>query len=267
MKSTLASQKLLVPHTLIVTWNSGQETLNMDEIEEVLRASTPGATVKTTEFRVEEHRDIVYEPALEKTPNGFILTYRDKGHWVDNNQVLYEADGELGKADYQKEEKNGELIWTCTWFHADNPTKGIKFPCDSSAATRDHKEVKVKVRNAKFRNLIFGSKPKCLVTGENDKDLLEAAHIYEVKNDGTDRWENGIVLRVDLHRLFDKHILTVNAEGKFTMDPIPRSYEHLFSNDKLTWKDEPHINPSDLSRYTENINKRNNKRVITKPKG
>jgi hypothetical protein len=267
MKTAPPSQKPTVPHTLIVTWNSGQETLNMDEIEEALKAYTPGATVKTTEYRVEEHRDIVYEPVLEKTTKGFSLTYKDKGNWVDDGGSLREADGELGMASYQQEEENGKPKWTCTWFHADNPKKGYNFPCESSNATRDHKEVKVKVRDAKFRDRIFGTNPKCLVTGETDQKVLEAAHIFEVQNDGNDRWENGIVLRVDLHRLFDKHILTVNAEGKFAMEPVPKSYEYLFKKDKLTWKKHPVINSAVLNRYAENIDKRNKKRQIKKPKG
>jgi len=266
MKSTPASQNPTVPHTLIVTWNSGQETLDMDEIEEALRAHTPGATVtiKTTEYRVAAHRDVVYESVLEKTPKGFSLTYKDKGNWVDEDGELREADGELGTASYQQEEENGKPKWICTWFHVDNPKKGYNFPCDSSTATRDYKNVKVKVRDAKFRNLIFGTDAKCLVTGETDKKLLEAAHIFEVKNDGNDRWENGIVLRVDLHRLFDKHILTVNEVGKFTMFPVPLSYEYLFKKDRATWIKEPTINSANLSRYSDNIKARNKKRAVSK---
>jgi hypothetical protein len=145
------------------------------QIEEALKAHTPGATVtiRTAEYRVEEHRDMVYEPVLEKTTKGFSLTYKDKGNWVDDDGLLREADGELGTASYQQEEENGKSKWTCTWFHADNPKKGYNFPCDSSNATRDHKEVKVKVRDAKFRDLIFGSTPKCLVTGKTDKNFLK----------------------------------------------------------------------------------------------
>lgn len=141
----------------------------MGEIQDALKVQMLGATVKTTEYRVEVQRDIVYEPVLEKTSYGFSLTYKDKGNWIDDNEVLHEADVELGRAEYQQAEKNGVLKWACTWFHADQPEKGMKFPCDSSTTTRDRKEVKVRIRDAKFRKLIFGSKPECLVTGETKK--------------------------------------------------------------------------------------------------
>lgn len=128
--------------------------------------------------------------------------------------------------------------------------------------------MKVKVRDAKFRDLIFGAEPACLVTGETNIKVLEAAHIDEVQSDGRERWENGIILRVDIHKLFDKHILTVNADGKFTMNPVPSSYEYLFEEDKKTWKGkQPSINADVLNRYIANIKKRNNLRKDKQEKG
>jgi hypothetical protein len=45
--------------------------------------------------------------------------------------------------------------------------------------------------------------------------------------------------------------LKVNAEGKFTMDHVPTSYEYLFDEDKVTWKKQPSINPAALERLTK----------------
>ncbi len=52
----------------------------------------------------------------------------------------------------------------------------------------------------------------CAVTGEHSLPALEAAHIRAYKKDGPHEVRNGILLRADLHRLFDKGYLTVTAD-------------------------------------------------------
>lgn len=45
---------------------------------------------------------------------------------------------------------------------------------------------------------------RCALTGETLTELLEAAHVIPVTHpEGVDLPHNGLVLRVDLHRLFD----------------------------------------------------------------
>ena len=43
----------------------------------------------------------------------------------------------------------------------------------------------------------------CCLSGWKDVEALEAAHIQEVKDERNDQSYNGLLLRVDLHRLFD----------------------------------------------------------------
>jgi HNH endonuclease len=62
---------------------------------------------------------------------------------------------------------------------------------------------------------IYGG--KCAVTGCQSFDAIDAAHIHEVGNDGDDVLENGILLRADIHRLFDANLLAIDpASGAVT---------------------------------------------------
>lgn len=53
---------------------------------------------------------------------------------------------------------------------------------------------------------------RCAVTGEKVLPVLEAAHIRPYGENGPHRVENGILLRSDLHILFDRGYLTVTPE-------------------------------------------------------
>jgi putative restriction endonuclease len=52
----------------------------------------------------------------------------------------------------------------------------------------------------------------CAATGEHSLPVLEAAHIKPYAADGPHEVSNGILLRSDLHRLFDKGYVTVTPD-------------------------------------------------------
>lgn len=51
---------------------------------------------------------------------------------------------------------------------------------------------------------------RCAVTGCDVEQALEAAHIYPYRGEETNAVTNGILLRSDLHTLFDLGLLTVD---------------------------------------------------------
>lgn len=55
---------------------------------------------------------------------------------------------------------------------------------------------------------------RCAVTGERTLPVLEAAHIKPYAAGGEHRIENGLLLRSDLHRLFDRGYLTVEPDER-----------------------------------------------------
>ncbi|MFB3909353.1 MAG: HNH endonuclease [Candidatus Eisenbacteria bacterium] len=56
---------------------------------------------------------------------------------------------------------------------------------------------------------------KCAVTGERALPTLEAAHIRPVTRDGRHLTSNGLLLRSDVHRLFDDGYVTVDRDLRF----------------------------------------------------
>lgn len=51
---------------------------------------------------------------------------------------------------------------------------------------------------------------ECCITGCRVDALLEAAHIIPYRGDQSDDPTNGLLLRVDLHRLFDAHLVSIH---------------------------------------------------------
>lgn len=56
---------------------------------------------------------------------------------------------------------------------------------------------------------------RCVVSGERTRPVLEAAHILPVEEGGVHSIDNGLLLRSDIHKLFDKGYVTVTPDGRF----------------------------------------------------
>ncbi len=57
----------------------------------------------------------------------------------------------------------------------------------------------------------------CAVTREHSLPVLEAAHIKPYAEGGAHRIENGLSLRSDLHRLFDRGYVTIDEQHRFVV--------------------------------------------------
>ena len=64
------------------------------------------------------------------------------------------------------------------------------------------------------RQLIEAYGGCCSITGCSFEPVLEAAHIIPYLGPKTDHPANGLLLRVDIHKLFDAHYLSINPKTK-----------------------------------------------------
>lgn len=64
----------------------------------------------------------------------------------------------------------------------------------------------------RFRQALLEAYEQCAISGANVKTAVEAAHVREFARDGLDTLGNGILLRSDLHNLFDAGDLAINPE-------------------------------------------------------
>jgi putative restriction endonuclease len=71
-----------------------------------------------------------------------------------------------------------------------------------------------------FRLIVSDAYAKrCAVTGEKTLPVLEAAHIKPLASGGEHRIDNGLLLRSDLHTLFDLGYATITPTGQFRVSP------------------------------------------------
>jgi len=79
-----------------------------------------------------------------------------------------------------------------------------------------------------FRALVTDAYTRrCAISGERTLPALEAAHIKPYAESGPNRTENGLLLRSDLHRLFDAGYVTVTPERRIE---VSRRIKEEFEN-------------------------------------
>lgn len=104
---------------------------------------------------------------------------------------------------------------------------------------------------------------RCAVTREKTLPALEAAHIKPFSNSGPHSIQNGILLRSDIHRLFDSGYVTITRDYKFE---VSRRIKEEFENGRdyyalqgksLSIPEEPMKKPGSefISWHNENVYK------------
>lgn len=66
----------------------------------------------------------------------------------------------------------------------------------------------------------------CAVTGEHSLPVLDAGHIRPFADGGPHAVSNGVLLRADLHRLFDKGYITISADHRLEVSGRLRDEYH-----------------------------------------
>lgn len=80
---------------------------------------------------------------------------------------------------------------------------------------REFSAILKRVGQQKFKRLLLEKyNNKCVITGCDIKEVLEAAHIQPVKDNGNMCVSNGLLLRADIHTLFDLNLVNIDEEGK-----------------------------------------------------
>lgn len=83
------------------------------------------------------------------------------------------------------------------------------------------RSIKQRRGQQKFRNaLLKRYGPRCMVTGCEIVDIVEAAHIWPYRGAEDNHPENGLLLRADVHTLFDLNLIAVDP-GTLTIATAP----------------------------------------------
>lgn len=60
---------------------------------------------------------------------------------------------------------------------------------------------------------------RCAITGDKVRPVLQAAHIKPVSSGGIHRPDNGLLLRSDIHTLFDRGYIAVDPRKRLLVSP------------------------------------------------
>ena len=94
--------------------------------------------------------------------------------------------------------------------------------------------VKRRLGQGAFRVLVTDNyQRRCAVTGEKTLPVLQAAHIVPVSRGGQHRSDNGLLLRSDLHTLFDLGYVTITPDHRFRVSPALREE---YSNGRIYYE-------------------------------
>jgi putative restriction endonuclease len=126
---------------------------------------------------------------------------------------------------YDTEETEGLRLW-----EAVAERQGLSEPTMASTAERFGKPSLVRPRlgQGAFRVLVTDAyERRCAVSGERTLPILDAAHIRSYADGGVHEGSNGLLLRTDIHKLFDLGYVTVDEDRRFV---VSRRLKEDFDN-------------------------------------
>jgi len=82
-------------------------------------------------------------------------------------------------------------------------------------------EIEVRQGQPEFRlQLLALYDNRCVISGCETRDALQAAHIKSISDGGSHDLRNGLILRADLHNLFDRGLITISKSGIVSIDSV-----------------------------------------------
>ncbi|GAA4873469.1 HNH endonuclease [Serinicoccus chungangensis] len=106
----------------------------------------------------------------------------------------------------------------------DNATPGVVAGLDLHVLSDDQRDlvkqlIAIRQGQTAFRNALLEVYAGCAVTGTRFAPALDAAHIYPYKGVQSNEVRNGLILRKDIHRLFDLDLLALEDDGTIRVAP------------------------------------------------
>lgn len=121
----------------------------------------------------------------------------------------------------------------------------------------DLRIVQQRIGQGAFRVLVTDAYHKrCAATGEKTLPVLQAAHIKPYGSGGLHSLQNGLLLRADLHILFDRGYLTITPDLKVE---VSQRIKEEFTNGRDYYK----LHGSELVNLPENPAQRPSKELLT----
>lgn len=166
--------------------------------------------------RVEKYRRVPSDPREDYTVGCIILQspfFFEESEWIPAPSDL-SPNIVQGKT-YDSETVTGRAVWEAVRLRMQSIQVGTLAEPQTSMFG-EPVLIRPRLGQGTFRVLVTDTYDRrCAVTGEKALPALEAAHIRAVAHGGTHRLDNGLLLRSDVHRLFDSGYVTVTPDYHF----------------------------------------------------
>lgn len=118
---------------------------------------------------------------------------------------------------YDSEDGEGATLWQAVEHRL---VQSVTWDIEDAARYGAAYLTQARLGQGAFRVLVTEAYDRrCAITGERTLPVLEAAHIRPYSEEGPHRVSNGLLLRSDLHTLFDRGYLTVTDALRVEVSP------------------------------------------------
>jgi hypothetical protein len=234
-------------YTIRIKWSYATEFIKFDPTKTLRR----GQIIRTHEYWPDEKRQVeykatVFEHSATKFKHKIALHYDKK----NNFEVAKVVD--LGKSTIAIDLLKGSV--TAKWKNDpssaryDGYSPATLIGEDLLLELEYRAVVQLSKKQAKFRTLLLEQGPFCALSGERTECVLDAAHVVDAGARGGYGPGNGLLLRTDIHRLFDAGLLRIRLDGTLDISKeLSAAYQHELSKYAL--------DPKVLTRISENLSR------------
>lgn len=218
---------------------SSQSLLPIDFAWEVFQEKNGVSSLVEFQKRINTYRD--KNDSVEKRPTiGCLIlsnpVFFDEADWL-NTPPDWHANIVSGRK-YDSTESYGKMLWESIeyllqkyrLFDLPKERKSQFAVAEDSLADRYGAEILSRVRlgQGAFRILVTDAyERRCAVSGERTLPALDAAHIKPYDRSGPHSISNGMLLRSDVHKLYDKGYLTITPDYRVVVSrKIKEEYEN-----------------------------------------
>jgi putative restriction endonuclease len=131
---------------------------------------------------------------------------------------------------YNTSETEGLILWNEVLMRINNLNFTTEHVSDQPSMTGKAYLVNTRIGHGAFKVLVTNAYNNiCSITGEKALPVLQAAHILPYSQNGPNKINNGLLLRSDLHILFDRGYVTITEDFKVE---VSRRIREEFENGK-----------------------------------
>ena len=251
------------PHHYLYMWNLEHNGQTKDDMHALVREKGPSVLLLGTNFRTVKQGDwfwlnlakpydqvvavaeVAGEPVPPRTPGQpwtvKVLWQSDLTSRLLKKPLSFDVPQQSKQGSPQRLVPEVERIFL-RWMKGNYSVKARKHDEEVQRVLR---QVYQRQGQQQFRSkLIQAYGAKCLVTGAAVVQTLQAAHIQPVAKDGTHVPSNGLLLRADIHTLFDLHLITIDRDYKIHVSPQVADSEYKKLHGKKLKLDSSRITPS-----------------------